>query len=114
MVMSVQSLSTKQYGEEWYSPDFRILIEDAIVELRRTANNTFQPTAQEQAMFTGDFYGLLQRHNVENNLLWITMRVNGLDCTTDYAGEDIIVLIPDRTKLDMYMDVFQTQKSRLL
>lgn len=50
-----------------------------------------------------DLYGLLKKYNVDPQLWWITMRVNGMVDPRSYGGMKETLIIPNREELDLLL-----------
>jgi hypothetical protein len=104
MAMSVLKLQKKPSEPNYYSGVFRNIIEDHLKMLINTANRaTVRIPPINTVKYRGDFYGLLQYMEIPEEHHWITMRLNGLHCPTDYAGDFDSILVPDRNQLEILL-----------
>ena len=86
------------------------LLESHLSFLRNHPSNTIaSATGQVADMFEGDFYGLLNHLRVDIKYHYITMRVNGLYCSSDYDGTQTEIVIPSRDAVNRIDIIFNSR-----
>lgn len=84
-----------------YTKGFRNLIENHLTYLRNNFNSIVQLDPKKEQIFTGDFYNLLHyTQNVEQDLYWVIMRINGLNSPLEYSGNLGTLILPYRNIIE--------------
>ena len=95
-------------SEIYYRADFRAILEEHIpymLDLKLYE----QTVVPDNLMFKyeRDFYGLLLEMRLPMHLHWVTLRMNGLFNSNEYAGQKQYIIIPDASEISkirrMYM-----------
>ena len=108
--MRINTLQIDSGDSNYYSTGFRQIIEDHLPHLKKSKfTKTVTLNPQSEYKYIGDFYSLLQSLSVQQDLFWITMRVNDLHSPLDYNGDLIEVLLPERYELDSMLTRFLTE-----
>lgn len=114
MTMSVLTIARDQGKSNYHTKSFRRVIEDHLDVLRETAIvDTVVPTARQYGKFVGDFTGLLIELKVKEKLHWITMRINGLHCSSDYLDETMVIRLVSPSVIERLLDRHLSTLSRL-
>jgi len=111
MTQPIHSLQQNNGNPEYYSTEFKQLLEDHLPNIKTRYMRTFVPTEEQNMRAEGDFYGLLTEHNIPMDLHWVTMRINGLTSPTDYEGNLATVFIPDASVISGLLQKFRAKKS---
>jgi ABC-type phosphate transport system auxiliary subunit len=92
-----------------YSVGFRNLIENHLPQIRTYPNTKILPLEpKKEQIFTGNFYGLLYNIDfVQQDMFWITMRVNDLLSPLDYSGNLNYVIIPSRGDIELLLQRYK-------
>lgn len=108
MALSIASQApdyTPIYGTE----EFAVLLESHLTYLKNLSSVVVRTvTAQQGAKFRGDFYGLLKSMQVQENLHYLTLRINNLFSPEDYQGDQLNILIPPAEKLGLLGNIANT------
>jgi len=59
--------------------------------------NTISIESNIRLEYPGDFYGLLNYHNINKKLWYVTMLLNGLNSSNEYDGLDHTIRMLDET-----------------
>ena len=107
--MLLSKLQIDTGDTNYYSPGFRQVIEDHLSWLQKSSStNQITLSPQAEYKYIGDFYSLLQNIDVNQDMYWITMRLNGLHSPLDYTGDLITILIPARYEVQKLLARFLT------
>ena len=88
----------------YYTSTFRNIIENHLEYFRKdTSTNTLVLNVHDEYKYRGDFYGLLLKNNIRQDMFWIVMRVNALHSPIDYDGELKVILIPSIHKINILL-----------
>lgn len=90
-----------------YSPGFRNLIENHLIFLRNRTSTINTPIeAIVENKYKGDFYQLLLYLGIDQDLFWITLRLNNLHNPLDYSGNLGTILIPADSTIKDLLAIF--------
>lgn len=93
----------------YYEEKFRFMVEQYMVKLRNSQNTTsFNLTPREKHVFKGNFIGLMNEREVPEYLHWFIMRVNDIDSSFAFTGEQDTIIIPDTEMIDRIREYYQT------
>ena len=88
MTLSVSRFQLPMGQVNVNSSGFRNLIENHVLYLQTSVNTKIlilDPADEDK--WQGDFYGLLNKLGITQDMWWITMRVNNLYSPVDYSGD---------------------------
>ena len=103
-MLSVSSLQISPGNSNHYSDSFRNLIENHLHALRNDKSTLLTSlTVHDEDVFIGDFYGLLQKININQDMFWIIMRINNLHSPLDYTGTFGSILIPSANTITILL-----------
>ena len=92
-------------------PGFIVFVESHIPYFKNVASKTvLSVTQQQNAKYEGDFYGLLAELKVHPEHRYLTMRVNGLDTSSDYLGDKEVIILPDLAYFNTLKQVYKSKK----
>ena len=102
ITLSVSSLQIASGNVNMYSVDIRNLLENHLEYLKSLFNtNIVALDPKKEQIYRGDFYGLLiNTQNVQQDMFWVTMRMNGLYSSIDYSGDLGKIFIPNRSDVE--------------
>lgn len=108
--MRIHSLETPSGGTTYYDSAFLNLLEDHLDYLKKLPSNRFYTTTYQLAdKYQGDFYGLLDHLQLPKKYHYIVMRVNSLLTSSDYTADQITIIIPDVSEIDLLKAVYDTK-----
>lgn len=88
--------------------DFYEMQESHIEYIKKNTTEYYSVTALQAAIYRGDFYGLLDSLGVEKKYQYLIMRVNGLNCSSDFNGEKIDLLKPPMDIIGRIMVIYSS------
>lgn len=101
MSFSVTNLQLNAGEVNYYSQTFRNTIENHLDFFRNdVSTTTLVLDVHDEYKYRGDFYGLLLKNKIHQDMFWITMRVNALHSPIDYDGELKLILVPSTYKIN--------------
>lgn len=99
--MSVNELMISQGPSIYYSNEFRNVLEDHMSFLR--ADQGTRVVAVDPGLayrYEHDLYSYLRNANVEANIHWLVMRMNGMTTPMEFGPEYQLLAIPDIGTVD--------------
>ena len=100
MTMSLSSLQISAGEVNFQSEGFRNNIEDHLEYLKaNTTTETIPVSGLQEIKYQGDFYGLLSDLKVNQDIHWITMRVNDMHSPVEFSGGMDVIKLPSRITL---------------
>lgn len=92
----------------YYDSKFRQVMEDHIPYMIENNMYDVMTINDGQAYkYENDFYGLLVNSNIDPNLHWITMRLNGLLHPGEYQQDQLTIKVPDRSVVNDILRMYR-------
>lgn len=94
--------SVSQAQAVYYTAEFMNDIEGNLpFLLKNPSESMLRISAQKANMYKGDLVGLLVAEGMPASMHWITIRMNGYLCSTDYEGERTEFILPNEQVVTM-------------
>lgn len=86
--------------------EFREVLLKHLPILKSKNIGTLDVTQRESAMFECDFHGLLNSKGVSPHMWWLFTALNGLNCSTDYTADKLLIITPDMDYLEKIVSLY--------
>lgn len=114
MAMSVLSQLGASGAPFYYSAEWRLLVETHLSWLRAQAiSETVVIDHQLAYKYEGDLYGALTELGIPDYMHWAIMRLNGLTSPTDFKGESVVLMVPERQTLNSLKAMAETRQRKI-
>ena len=107
MTLAVSRLAKSVKETNYLSAGFRNNIENHLEYLRTSGKSsllTIEP--YKLVKYTGDFYGLLNTLQINQDIHWIVMRVNDMVNPIEFDEQMTEILVPDDSELRLLLGRF--------
>ncbi len=109
MALTISKLQLPITETNMLSNGFRNLLENHLAIIKNGPGTIIKDLAvHDEYMYIGDFYSLLYKYQVAQDLFWLTMRLNGLHTPIDYKGDLLFIYVPSleiiKTLLRRYLN----------
>ena len=109
--MQIHNLATSAGDNSYYDEGFLNTVGDHLSYLKKLPKNRYHTlTYQVADKYHGDFYGLLDSLQIPKKFHYAVMLLNGLLSSSDYDMEQITILIPDTTELELIKSIYDTRR----
>ena len=99
--MQIDTIMINPGPSIYYDDDFRRVLEDHLSLLKKDPSTSVLNIAPQKAYkYEFDLYGLLSDYNIQPQLHWLAMRLNGMTSPTDATKDITSLLIPDTNVVD--------------
>lgn len=106
-MLSISQLQINPGQTLMYTDSFRNLIENHVTYLKNHASTRTTNVEDHIAdKYMGDFYQLLYYLKVNQELFWVTLRMNDLVSPLDYDGQLTTLLIPSSNTIHDLLNRF--------
>lgn len=112
--MDIHALMTDSGEDVFYEDAFRNLLESYMPYFRR--NKTIAQMSvsiNQQLVFEGDFYGLLDELKISKKYHYIVMRLNNLTNSLNYKSSVPFIFLPDFQKIEQMASVYSSSRTNL-
>lgn len=108
--MKIDLLEAYPANQVYFSSSFRIVLDDHINFLKNHPETiSIQVSPIEALKYVGDLSGLLFTKNVNVNLHWVIMRMNGFTSPADTDGNVSNLIIPSESVVERLRVGFMTE-----
>lgn len=112
--MGIDDLEVSSGPDEYYDPDFRVVLDSHYTYLRNLTTNTIRTvTPFQSTKFMGDFYGLLSDMQIPRQFFYPILHANNMVSPNDFTPDIQSILIPDTSALEMIRNIHMTKKTSL-
>ena len=103
--MQIDFLENKKPDSRYLEGKVIQILEDHLTDLKNDTGNTLLPVTEHlNYKYEGDLYGLLNELSIIPKYHYITMRINGLENSTDYKGDLPYVIFPNTDTIDLIVE----------
>jgi hypothetical protein len=91
---------------------YHIMIESHLTLLRNSEKaKSLQVSSHQNYKYEGDFFGLLDDHDIPKFLHQVVLRLNGYNNSTDFKGDIGFILVPSESEIMLLRNIFETLSS---
>lgn len=114
MTMSINGLMQPAGADLFYSQPWHLVVETHLNWLKtRNGVRVLEIEAQDGYKYEADLNGLLSQYQQPPEFHWIIMRMNDMTSPSEYRGDRLQLLIPDRGSVDAIRSVFTTSNKKI-
>lgn len=89
---------------------FRVVLEDHLDEFKKRNLRAMDIADHAAVRCRGDFYALLTEHDIEQDLFWLTMRLNEYRSPDEFNGDRTAFVLVDRNLYDELLGKFKSRE----
>ena len=117
--MSVTDLMVNGGSSVYYEPGYRRMIETCLPFLSTDGAKYVSIEPMKVFQYQGDFFGLLEEHNVDFAYRWIYMRINGMHNSLEFGRDldnplrrerGLILTFPDHQLIETLTKKYLTEQ----